>query len=78
MHTVAMILGTMSVMGVFSAKTESQWVLSVRYFTTLFQQMLTAIRLVSGDKFCFQQDSALAHQACNAVKLQKSDLSTSL
>ena len=36
--------------------------------------MLTAIKHVPGDKFCFQQDSALAHHACNTVKLQEREL----
>jgi len=72
----AMISGAMPVMGVFSANIESQRTLGVRYFTTLSQQMLTAIKRVSDDKFCFQQDSALAQHACNAVKLQESELST--
>jgi len=40
--------------------------------------MLTAIKHVADDKFCFQQDSALAHHACNTVKLQESELSTLL
>jgi len=74
----AMILGAMSVMGVFFTNIERQWTLSVRYFTALYQQMLTAIKHVADDKFCFQQDSTLAHNACNTVKLQESELSTSL
>jgi len=73
----AMISDAMSAMGVFSANIESQRTLSVRYFTTLGQQMLTAIKHVTDDKFCFQQDSILAHHACNTVKLQESELSTS-
>jgi len=40
----AMMSGTMSVMGVFSANLESQWTLSVRFFTTVCQQILTAIK----------------------------------
>jgi len=62
----------------FSANIESQRTLSVSYFTTLSQQMLTAIKHVPGDKFCFQQDSSLAHHACNTVKLQARELSTLL
>jgi len=73
----AMILGAMSVMGVFFTNIERQRTLSVRYFTPLYQQMLTAIKHVADDKFCFQQDSTLAHNACNTVKLQESELSTS-
>jgi len=74
----AMISGAMSVMGVFLANNESQRTLSVRYFATLSQQMLAAIKHIADDKFRFQQDSALAHHACNAVKLQERELSTSL
>jgi len=48
------------------------------YLTTLSQQMLTAIQKIADDKFCVQQDSILAHHACNTVKLQESELSTSL
>jgi len=40
--------------------------------------MLTAVKYVTYEKFCFQQDSSLAHHACNTVKLQESELSTSL
>ena len=35
----------------------------------LSQQMLPAIRHVAGDNFVFQQDSALAHRARDAVEL---------
>jgi len=35
--------------------------------TTLCQQMLTAVKCVTDDKFCFQQDSTLAHDACNTM-----------
>ena len=62
----------------FSANVESQRTLSVRYFTMLSQQMSTAIKHVADDKFCVQRDSILAHHACNTVKLQESELSTSL
>jgi len=62
----------------FSANIESQGTLSLRYFTTLSQQMLTAIKHAADDQFCFQQDSTLAYHACNTVKLQESELSTSL
>jgi len=50
----AMISGAMSVMGAFLANIESQQTQSVRYFTTLSQQILTAIKHVADDKFCFQ------------------------
>jgi len=72
----AMILGAMSVMGVFSANVERQRTLSVRYFTTLSQQRLTFITLLM--TICFQQDSALADHACNTARLQGSELSTLL
>ena len=62
----------------FSANIESQRALSVRYFTTLSQATLTAIKHVDDDKFCFQQDNTLAHHVCNTVKLQENKLSTSL
>ena len=51
------------------ANSDSQWTLSVRYLTTLSQQMLTAVKHVA-DKFCFQQDSILTHHACNTLKLK--------
>jgi len=35
----------------------------------LSQQLLPAIRQVSGDFFVFQQDSALVHRACKKIKL---------
>ena len=74
-----MILGAMTVMGVLLANTESRRTLSVRWFTALSQQMLTAIKYVTYEIFfCFQQDSTLAHHACNTVKLQEHELSTSL
>jgi len=47
------------------------------YLVSLYQQMLTAIKYVTYEKFCFQQDSTLAHHACNTVKLQKTELSAS-
>jgi len=74
----AMISGAVAVMGDFSANIKSQRTLSVRYFTTLSQQMLTAIKHVADDNCCFQQDITLAHHTCNTVKLQDSELSTSL
>ena len=40
--------------------------------------MLTAVKHVADDKFLVQQDSTLAHHACNTLKLQESKLSTSL
>jgi len=40
--------------------------------------MSTAVKHVADDKFCFQQDSILAHHAVNTLKLQGSELSTSL
>jgi len=49
----AMVSGAMSVMGLFSANIESQRTLSVRYFTTLSQQMLTAIKHVAGGNILF-------------------------
>ena len=57
--------------GIFSANIESQRTQPVRYFTTLSQQMLTAIKHFTDDKFYFQQDSTLTHHACNTVKLQE-------
>ena len=48
------------------------------YLVSLSQQMLTAIKYVTYEKFCFQQDSTLTHHPCNTVKLQKSELSASL
>jgi len=45
----------MSVMGIFSANTESQWTLSVRYFTILSEQMLTAIKHVADANFVFSR-----------------------
>ena len=49
-----------SYLSFFLANIESQRTLSVRYFTTLSQQMLTAVRHVADANFCIQQDSALA------------------
>jgi len=40
--------------------------------------MLTAMKHVADDEFCVQQDSILEHHACNTLKLQESELSTSL
>jgi len=48
------------------------------YFTTVSQQMLTAIKHVATDNFVLQQDSALVHHAWNTVPLQEAKLSTSL
>jgi len=63
----------------FSANIESQRTLSVRYFTTLSQQLLTDVIYVTYQKFCFQQGSTLlARHSCNTVKLQESELSASL
>jgi len=61
----------------FSANTQSQRTLLARYFTTLSPQMLTAIKQVADDNFCFRHDSTPAHHACNTVKLQESELPTS-
>jgi len=46
-------------------------------FTTPSQQMLTTVKYVTYEKFCFQQDITPAHRACNTLKLQVSELSTS-
>ena len=43
---------------------KSQWSLSMSYFTTVSQQMLTAIKHVATDNFVLQQDSALVHKPC--------------
>jgi len=77
-HHVCHDIGRHVSYGSFGANIESQRALSVRYLTTLTQQMLTAIKHVADDKFCFQQDSILAHHACNTVKLQGCELPTSL
>jgi len=50
--------------------TESQWTLSMIYFTTASH--------VAGDNFVFQQDTALVNHACNTVILLACELSTSL
>jgi len=49
---------------------ESQWTLSMRYFTT--------INHVADNNFVFQQHIALVHYARNTVKLLERELSTSL
>ena len=49
----AMILGAMTVMRVLLANIESRQTLSVRWFTTLSQQMLTAIKYVTYEFFWF-------------------------
>jgi len=33
------------------------------------RQMIPAIKLVAGDTFVFQQDSALAHRVCDTIQL---------
>ena len=48
-----------------SSNMESHRMLSVRYFTTVFQQ----IKHTVDDSFVFQQNSTLAHHACNIVQL---------
>ena len=53
--TSAMISGAMSVMGVFFGKHASQWKQSMKYFTTVSQQMSTAIRHVVKDSIVFQR-----------------------
>ena len=53
--TSAMISGAMSVMGVFFGKHVSQWKQSMKYFTTVSQQMSTAIRHVVKDSIVFQR-----------------------
>ena len=67
----AMISGTMSVMGVFFRLT-LKVIATIIEITTLSQQMLTAIKHVADDKFCFHQDGTLAHHACTTVKLEPS------
>ena len=58
----------------------TQRTLPVRYFTSVSQQclLLTAVEHVADDKFCVQQDSTLAHHACNTLKMLERELSTSL
>ena len=68
----------MSIMGVLFVKHGKSASLSMRYFTTVSQQMLTAIKHVVTDNFVLQQDSALMHHAWNTVPLQEAKLSTSL
>ena len=63
----AVVLGTMSIMGVFLIKRGKSTSVSIRYFTTVSQQMLTAIKYVMNDSFVFQQDSALERHACNTT-----------
>ena len=48
------------------------------FYYTVSTTLLTAVEHVADDKFCFQQDSTLAHHACNTLKLQESEHSTSL
>jgi len=50
---------------------ESRWTLSMTYFTTINH-------VAADDSFVLQQDFALAHHACNTVKLLERELSTSL
>jgi len=75
-HYVCRGIGAMSITGVVFI--EHQWSLSMSYFTTVSQQMLTAIKHVATDNFVLQQDSALVHHAWNTVPLQETKLSTSL
>ena len=42
-------------------------------FTTIFKQMLTAIKHIANDNFVFQQDNAPAHHVCNTVQLLESE-----
>ena len=77
-HHVCHDIGRHVSYGSFFRLTLKVKTLSLRYFTTLSQQMLTAIKHAADDQFCFQQDSTLAYHACNTVKLQESELSTSL
>jgi len=74
MSASAMISGDISVMGVFSANIESHRTLSVRYFTALSQQIRVCYQ--TGRCYCFQQDSARAHDACNTVKLHGRELTS--
>ena len=49
--------------GVVFIELKSQWSLSMSYFATVSQQMLTAIKHVTTGNFVLQQDSALVHHS---------------
>jgi len=51
----AVVLGTMSIMGVFLIKRGKSTSVSIRYFTTVSQQMLTAIKHVMNDILSFNR-----------------------
>ena len=55
---------------------KSQWSLSMSYFTTVSQQMLTAIKHVGTDNFVLQQNSPLMDHAWNTVVYTKGMLPT--
>ena len=71
----AMILAAMSVMGFFRL---SQRTVLVGYFTTLSQQMLTAIKHVADEKFLFSAGQHTGTPCMQRVKLQESERSSSL
>ena len=69
----AVVLGAMPIVGVLFVEDGKSTSLSMRYFTTVSQQMLTAMKHVANESFVFQQDRALAHHACNTVQLLESE-----
>jgi len=73
----AMISGAMSVMGVFFRLTliVRDTISEISYYT--ISTNVNCYQTRRWWQFCFQQDSALAHHACNTVKLQARELPTS-
>ena len=62
----------------FSADVESHRTLSVRFFYYTISTNFNCYQARCWWQFCFQQNSAPAHHACNALKLQESELSISV
>jgi len=78
-HHVCRGIGRVSIAGVSFVEHEKSVVPITELFYHSITQMLTAIKHVATDNFVFQQDSALAHHACNTVPLlQEAKLSTSI
>jgi len=74
----AMISGAMSDMGVFrlTLKVNGYYQWDILLYTVLSN--LNCYKTSRWRQFCFQQDNALAHHACNPVKVQGREILSSL
>ena len=57
----------------YGSSIRQTWKVNVTINEIFYHSMLTGTKHVANDSFIFQQDSALAHHACNTVQLLESE-----